>query len=98
MFIIKFMQENYHFDDVTFSLFDFWEHKDEHKCIQLIAEPFDFLMTMATDSELNLDYYSIYLVIIHPFYFVRSCTTLSLTRVEYMAKSWFPLCYSIKLS
>ncbi len=40
MFIVKFMQENYHSGYVTFSLFDFRIHRYESKCIKMISEPY----------------------------------------------------------
>ncbi len=57
MFIVKFMQENYHSGDVTFRYLTLGD-KDINKSVyKLFLNHFNFLTTIGTDSIIDLDYY-----------------------------------------
>ncbi len=54
VFIVKFIQENYHPGDITFSLI--FGDKNMNKVYSRVLNHFNFLMTMATDSKNDGDY------------------------------------------
>ncbi len=56
MFIDKFMQENYHSGDTTFTLFGFWGQKMNKSVYSCLLNHFNFLMTIVTDSKTDWDY------------------------------------------
>ncbi len=67
MFLIRFMQENYHSCDVIFSLFDFTRQGDEQNVYRRWLDHLSFLSNMATDRKMDWDYYFFYLMIIDAF-------------------------------
>ncbi len=67
MFIVKFMQENYHSGDITFLLFNYWDKYMNKTVYSWLLNHFNFLTTITSDREIDWDHYCINFMMIHAF-------------------------------